>query len=211
MAKRKMKETETLAEMLAYKPYDPSNLYLWSPLPQDAYFGPKGQNKWIADLDIPRWNLVWVLLDKDPRKAKIKNHEALLERVEKDIQCVGIYEYGGQRRTVHEILCEEPNQAQMDMEKNYDWIGDAPSFFTHRDWFSINWPNYPTAHPQHLHRPRPKRRAKRIGRPVPAPDPAQGMKPRPKPPKPSKPSPPPAGFFIAQSLHKKRANPLKAP
>lgn len=150
MAKRKMKETETLAEMLAYKPYDPSNLYLWSPLPQDAYFGPKGQNKWIADLDIPRWNLVWVLLDKDPRKAKIKNHEALLERVEKDIQCVGIYEYGGQRRTVHEILCEEPNQAQMDMEKNYDWIGDAPSFFTHKDWFSINWPNHPTGRPQRL-------------------------------------------------------------
>lgn len=95
MAKRKMKETQTLAETLAYKPYDPSNLYLWSDFPQDAYFGPKGQNKWIADLDIPRWNLVWVLLDKDPRKAKIKNHEALLERVEKDIRCVGIYEFEG--------------------------------------------------------------------------------------------------------------------
>ena len=44
MAKRKMKETETLAETLAYKPYDPSNLYIWSDFPQDAYFGPKGQN-----------------------------------------------------------------------------------------------------------------------------------------------------------------------
>lgn len=149
MSKRKMKETETLAETLAYKPYDPSNLYLWSDFPQDAYFGPKGQNKWIADLDIPRWNLVWVLLDKDPRKAKIKNHEALLERVEKDIRCVGIYEFGGQRRTVYEILCEEPNQAQMDMERTYKWVGDEPSFFR-GSWRDLSWPRFPTNHPQRL-------------------------------------------------------------
>lgn len=147
--KRKMKDSEIIAEVLAYKPYDPSNLYLWSPLPQDAYFGPKGQNKWIADLDIPRWNLVWVLLDKDPRKAKIKNHEALLERVEKDIRCVGIYKHGGERRTVYEILCEEPNQAQMDMEQTYEWVGEAPSFFR-GSWCDLSWPGYPTGRPQRI-------------------------------------------------------------
>ena len=59
-------------------------------------------------------------LDKDPRRAKIKNREALLERVEKDIRCVGIYEFGGQRRTVYEILCEHPVYARSHMEKNYD-------------------------------------------------------------------------------------------